>query len=91
MAFGRKGLTTPAASPPQANVQAAIGVLSGALGADVDFEIAYVFAPGLWSDVQLVLPERVGGAAPRARLEPHRQWRQNRARSAESFFRLLKT
>lgn len=65
MAFGRKGLsaapaaaaagsTEPAAEPAEpANVDAAIGYLSQALGADLDFEIAYVFAPSLWTDERI--------------------------------------
>ena len=66
MAFGRKGLSASpagaaaAAQPAQpaqpmeaANVDAALGYLSQALGADLDFEIAYVFAPSLWSDERI--------------------------------------
>jgi len=54
MAFGRKGLSASTPPASEAGVEAAIALLSDALGADVDFEIAYVFAPGLWSD------ERIG-------------------------------
>src|SRR5687767_13234266 len=54
MAFGRKGLSTSTPPASEAGVEAALALLSDALGADVDFEIAYVFAPGLWSD------ERIG-------------------------------
>ncbi len=69
MAFGRKGLGAAAArteEPPveEANVDAAIAHLSQLLGADLDFQIAYVFAPSLWND------ERVGRELDAAGLKP---------------------
>src|SRR5687768_15678110 len=64
MAFGRKGLgaaapAAPAAEP--ANADAAVDDLSQALGADLDFEIAYVFAPGLWSDERIAAELNAAG------------------------------
>ena len=64
MAFGRKGLGAAAPSTAEAGVQAAIAMLSQALGADLDFDIAYVFAPSLWAD------ERVGRELSAAGLSP---------------------
>ena len=54
MAFGRKGLNAAAPAAEPAGVEAAIAMLSQALGADLDFDMAYIFAPNLWGD------ERVG-------------------------------
>jgi hypothetical protein len=76
MAFGRKGLSTAAAAaapaaaapaaaaPPEpANVDAAIGYLSQTLGADLDFEIAYIFAPSLWTDERIAAELGAAGLA----------------------------
>jgi hypothetical protein len=65
MAFGRKGLgaAAPAAAAEPANADAAIDYLSQALGADLDFEIAYVFAPSLWNDERIAAELNAAGLA----------------------------
>lgn len=58
--FGRKGVGHPKAPPPardgmgreemDAGTDAVIASLSQSLGIDLDFDIAYIFAPSLWFD-----------------------------------------
>ena len=55
MAFGRKGL---AAAQPRPTIEedgtdAALAMLSQALGVDLDFDMAYIFAPSLWADPRI--------------------------------------
>ena len=57
MAFGRKGLAqapAPAQTAIEENgTEAALALLSQALGVDLDFDMAYIFAPSLWSDPRI--------------------------------------
>lgn len=75
MTFGRKGLAVSPSAPPspgvpagqpaeEPGVEAAIAMLSQALGVDLDFEFAYVFAPSLWADA------RIGRELDAAELRP---------------------
>ena len=75
MTFGRKGLNVSPTAAPSPGVQsgqpgedpgveASIAKLSQALGVDLDFELAYVFAPGLWADA------RIGRELDAAKLRP---------------------
>jgi hypothetical protein len=55
MAFGRKGLAEAQPRPAiqEDSTEAALAMLSQALGVDLDFDIAYIFAPVLWSDPRI--------------------------------------
>ncbi len=64
MPFGRKGMGASAQRIEEPGGEAAIGAFSQALGVEADFDIAYVFAPSLWSD------ERIGRELDAAGLRP---------------------